>query len=351
MNKNLSSNNGFLRTLWLNIDHKCNLRCEWCYAKMTKYENHDMSTETVKKYVDLAAELGTDSVVLIGGEPTLHLEFFEIIRIIKTAGLKPRLVTNGINFSNKEFLRKTIDAGLVSVALSLKASNRQIFLEDTGRDLFDEQIKAVRNIVNSGITNTISFTICKNLVNNFNEMIQIVKSTGADNLLIDTGKPIFLNGMFTADTMSTPKELAKFIMEIYPKLEKSGLRILLKLALPFCLFTREFVEKILNDGNIVTGCSMMKEGNLIVSPNGNILPCNHLCDQSLGKIGQDFSNAKEFQEFINTGGAAKFHQYINTCPDKQCVSCSYWAMCGSGCKLYWLLYGADSMLGNFSITT
>lgn len=351
LKKNLSTSNGSLYTLWLNINHRCNLRCEWCYAKMTEYKNHDMSIGTVKKYVDLSVELGTDSVVLIGGEPTLHSEFFEIIKIIKTAGLKPRLVTNGIIFSNREFLRKTIDAGLVSVAFSLKAPNRKVFLEDTGRDLFIEQVKALRNIVDSGIKNTISFAICKNLINNFNEIVQIVKSTGVDNLLIDTGKPIFLNGRFTSNGMSTPRELAKFIMEIYQKHEKSGLRILLKLALPFCLFTREFIEKMLSDENIVTGCSMMKEGNLIVGLDGDILPCNHLCDQSLGKIEQDFSDAREFQEFINTGSVAEFYQYINTCPDKRCISCSYWNICGSGCRLYWLHYGADSMLGDFSSPT
>src|SRR5450759_4920819 len=120
LKKNLSNDNGLLHTLWLNIDRKCNLRCEWCYAKMTDYENHDMTIETVKKCVALAAELGADSGVLIGGEPTLHADLFEIIRIVQLAGLRPCLVTNGIKFSEKEFLRKTIDAGLASITFSFK---------------------------------------------------------------------------------------------------------------------------------------------------------------------------------------------------------------------------------------
>lgn len=349
LEKDKSTDTGTLHTLWLNIDRKCNLRCEWCYAKMTEYGNHDMSIETAKKYIALAVELGADTVVIIGGEPTLHTDLLEIVRIIKSSGLRPCLVTNGIKFSNKEFLRKTIDAGLSSITFSVKASDRQVFLKDTGRDLFDEQVEAMRNVVGSGIRYTISVTVCENLMNNFDEMIQLVKSSGSKNILIDTGKPVFFNGKSSVEGMSTPKESAKFIMEIYPKLEKSGLRIFLKLALPFCLFPHEFVEKMLNDGIMQTGCSMMRAGAMMIDPNENMLPCNHLCNQSLGKIGKDFSNAKEFQEYMKTGEAAKFHQYINTCPDKQCISCSYWAMCGSGCKLYWLHYGANSMLGDFSV--
>lgn len=348
LNKNALSESGSLHTLWLNIDRKCNLRCEWCYARMTEYENRDMTTETVRKCVALAAELGADTVVLIGGEPTLHNDLFEIISIVKSAGLNACLVTNGIKFSDKVFLGKALDAGLASITFSFKASNRQMFLADVGSDLFDEQVRAVRNIIESGIRYTISVTVCRNLMDDFDEMIQAVKGMGADNILIDTGKPVLNGGASSADGMSTPKESARFIMDIYPKLERSGLRFILKLALPFCLFPREFVEKMLKDGNMQTGCQMMKEGGLIVDPNENILPCNHLCDLSLGKIGKDFSNAQEFREFAKKGEAAKFHDYINACPDKRCVNCSYWAMCGSGCKLYWLHYGADSMLGDFS---
>lgn len=342
------ANEAILHTLWLNLNRECNLRCEWCYAKMTGYVKDDMSLETVRKHVNLAAELGADSVVIIGGEPTLHDHFFEIVRIIHEKGLRPCLVTNGMKFSDKEFLKQAIEAGLSSITLSFKASNREMFLREMGKDQFDEQVQAVKNVVQSGIRYTLSVTVCESLMENFNEMIQAVKSTGADNMLLDTGKPVVLNGRSTSDGMRKPKEVAKFIMEMYPKLQESGLKFLFKLALPFCLFPKDFIEELLRDGRMMTGCQMMKEGGLIIDPKGRILPCNHLCEQSLGKMGEDFSTAAEFQLFMKEGGIAKFHQYINTCPDKRCVGCSYWEICGSGCKLYWLHYGADSMLGDFS---
>lgn len=335
-------------TSWLTINRPCNLRCVWCYAKMTGYGNSTMTIKTVKKSVDLLKDLGVDSAILIGGEPTVHPNFLEIVKIIKSAGLNAFLVTNAIKFSSRDFLNKTLEAGISSITVSFKAANRQMFLEDTGKNLFNAQVRAVQNIVESGINHVVNITACENLMNNFDEMIQAVKSTGTDKFSIDTGKPIFLNGKSIVDGMGTPKETARFIMDVYPKLEKSGLRFSVKVAVPFCLFPREFVDKMINDGNILTGCQMVSGRGLIIDPKGNMLPCNHLCDLSLGCIGKDFSNAREFCDFRKRENIVRFYRSVSSYPDKQCAGCPYWIMCGSGCKLYWLHYKADSLLGDFS---
>lgn len=258
------------------------------------------------------------------------------------------MVTNAIKFSSKDFLNKTLAAGISSITVSFKAANQQMFLGDTGKNLFNAQVRAVQNIVDSGVNHVVNITACENLMNNFDEMIRAVKNTGTDKFSIDTGKPIFLNGKSIVDGMGTPKETAKFITDVYPKLEKSGLRFSVKVAIPFCLFHQEFVDKMINDGNILTGCQMVSGRGLIIDPKGEMLPCNHLCDLSLGRIGKDFSNAKEFCDFRKSENIVKFYRNVSGYPDKRCESCPYWIMCGSGCKLYWLHYKADSLLGNFS---
>lgn len=334
-------------TSWLTINRACNLRCVWCYAKMTDYGNNTMTLKTVRKSVDLLKSLGVDSAILIGGEPTIHPNFLEIVKTIKSAGLNAFLVTNAIRFSNRDFLNKTIDAGISSITVSFKAANRQMFLEDTGKNLFRAQIRAVQNIVGSGINHVVNITACADLMNDFDEMLQAVKSTGTDKFSIDTGKPIFLNGKSIVDGMGTPMETARFIMDVYPKLEKSGLRFSVKVAIPFCLFPRGFVDKMIDDGNILTGCQMVTGRGLIIDPKGNMLPCNHLCDLSLGRIGKDFSTAKEFSNFRKRKDVIRFYQTVSGYPDKRCADCPYWTMCGSGCKLYWLHYKAESLLGDF----
>lgn len=61
---------------WLTINRLCNLNCSWCYAKSIKAsKRNDMSMETVDKAVQLFRKMPMESVILIGGEPTIHPNF------------------------------------------------------------------------------------------------------------------------------------------------------------------------------------------------------------------------------------------------------------------------------------
>jgi radical SAM protein with 4Fe4S-binding SPASM domain len=334
-------------TAWLTINRACNLRCVWCYAKMTGYKKDTMTLETAGKSIALMQDLGLKSAILIGGEPTVHPNFFEIIRMVREAGMEAYLVTNAIRLADKHFFEKTLKAGVTSITVSFKAANSEMFIRDTGVDMFKTQVQAVRNIVESSINHVVNITACENLMANFDEMIEAVKSTGTDKFSIDTGKPIFLNGKSSVKGMGSPKEMADFFMNVYPKLEKSDLRFSVKVAVPFCLFPIDFVDKMIEDGNILTGCQMTSARGLIVDPLGRLLPCNHICDNFIGKIGEDFSTAEELRAFRRSEPMLEFYQAVSGYPDVLYSECEYWEMCGAGCKLYWLHYGADDMLGNF----
>jgi len=335
-------------TAWLTINRACNLRCVWCYAKMMGYNKHTMTLAVAQAAINMMKDLGLKSVILIGGEPTVHPYFFEIIRMVREAGLEAYLVTNAIRVADNNFLKRTLDAGVTSITVSFKAANREMFKRDTGADFFNESVQAVRNIVESGVNHVVNITACENLMTHFDEMIETIKSTGTDKFSIDTGKPIFLNGQSCADGMANPREIADFFMSVYPKLERSGLRFSVKIAIPFCLFPRDFVDKMIADGNILTGCQMVSARGLIIDPLGRILPCNHVCDHFIGEIGKDFKTAEEFRSFRRSPAMLDFYQTVSGHPDGLCSECAYWGMCGAGCKLYWMHYGASDMIGDFN---
>jgi len=96
---------------------------------------------------------------------------------------------------------------------------------------------------------------------------------------------------------------------------------------------------------------MVTGRGIIIDPKGKVLPCNHLCDQFIGQIGTDFSTAKEFWDFRKTGEMVNFYKSVSSHPNSKCVNCPYWVMCGAGCKLYWLHYGAESLMNDFQENT
>lgn len=335
-------------TSWLTINRACNLRCNWCYAKISGYFGEtSMDLCTAGMCVNLIKELGGKSVILIGGEPTIHPRFFEIISLIRQAKLNAFLVTNAIRLSDEKFLEKTLNAGVSSITVSFKAADRKTFQKDTGKDYFHHSVQAVKNIVKAGVNHVVNVTACENLIDDFEPMIETVKSTGTDKFSIDVGKPIFVNGKSVVDGMKSPRQIARFFLDVYPLLEKTGLRFSVKVAVPFCLFPQSFVDKMIDDGNILTGCQMIGRRGLIFDPLGKLLPCNHLCDLFLGEMGRDFSNADEFWKIKNSPLSQNFYKMVSAYPDERCAECPYWQMCESGCKLFWLHYNAEEMIGDF----
>ena len=139
-------------------------------------------------------------------------------------------------------------------------------------------------------------------------------------------------------------------MEIYPKLERSGLGFSVKIAIPFCLFPKEFVDKLIADGNLLTGCQMVSGRGIVIDPHGEVIPCNHLCDQPIARVGEDFSDRESYIQFRKREEVIHFYNIVSSAPHSRCLACQFWKMCGSGCKLYWLHYRASDLMGNFQLS-
>lgn len=335
-------------TAWLTVNRACNLRCNWCYAKMTRFDKADnMTIDTVERSIKLLKNLGISSVIIIGGEPTLHPRFLEIVKIIRDQDMNCYLVTNALMFSDKYFLAESVTAGLSSITISFKASSREKFTADTGVDAFEKACEAISNIVNSGINHVLNITACENLTNDLDEMIKVVKRLGVKSFSIDTGKPIFIDGKSYSDGMISPERIAQFFREADSKLKNSSVRYSLKVAIPFCLFPKDFINHLIADGNIMTGCQMVGGNGIIIDPHGRIIPCNHICDLSLGEVGNNLETAEDYERYREKEEIKHFYQVVGSCPDERCVDCPYWKDCGAGCRLYWLHYQQDDLMGNF----
>ena len=99
--KNNTINNKTIYEVVLTISDECNRKCSFCprgYGYKSPYKNHFMSLDLIKK---LCNDLGKDYTGMISmsgfGEPLLHPQFKEIIKIIKDLCPKSNInvITNG----------------------------------------------------------------------------------------------------------------------------------------------------------------------------------------------------------------------------------------------------------------
>ncbi|MCU1671363.1 MAG: radical protein [Blastococcus sp.] len=81
--------------LWLEITGKCNLACVHCYADSAPDRSHgSLELEDWKAILQDAAALGIGMVQFIGGEPTLHPHFPELVIFANECGLEIEVYTN-----------------------------------------------------------------------------------------------------------------------------------------------------------------------------------------------------------------------------------------------------------------
>lgn len=335
-------------TGWLTINRACNLRCEWCYAKIMSFsKSENMTLDTARQSIRFFKELPLENVILIGGEPTIHPHFLEIVKMIREADLQPLLVTNSIKIADNNFLQAMLDAGLVGITTSLKAANEKQYQQFTGRRVFSKVMEAIDNINKSGVDHKISVTICESLFKNFNEVIGAIVKGGTQLFSLDMGRPVIVNNRIQADGIATPREMASFIVGIYPELINCGVKFNIKFSIPFCLFPENFVKKLIKNNHLTSGCQIFNGDGVILDPGGRLLPCNHFCDNALGQLGIDFTTAEEYYQFRKRSDVAGFYKTVSSCPHRQCIDCQYWQYCGSGCKIHWLHRGTNELIGNF----
>jgi MoaA/NifB/PqqE/SkfB family radical SAM enzyme len=105
----------------LDLTSACNFSCPFCVDSKLINAGKSLTLEEVKKTINTLHTRGLLSVILIGGgEPTLHKDFGEIVRYIKSKRLQVGIVTNGSRLEKieavvgelkgKDWIRISIDA-------------------------------------------------------------------------------------------------------------------------------------------------------------------------------------------------------------------------------------------------
>lgn len=96
---------------WLEPTSACNLACDGCYRENVP-ASHKLLSVVREEVAQFGRLRNTDGISLAGGDPLMHPEIVEIVRLIAEEGRKPILNTNGARLT-RELLRDLKAAGLV----------------------------------------------------------------------------------------------------------------------------------------------------------------------------------------------------------------------------------------------
>lgn len=131
--------------LWIEITGVCNLKCIMCPQSSRKDLGH-MSIELFKKIIDEASGFVHDTKLNIGGEPTLHPHFDELIRYAEDNKLQTEMHTNATALSKEKSIR-LLDSRLSVISFSLDAFDKKTYEASRVGGKFEATIENIKQFL------------------------------------------------------------------------------------------------------------------------------------------------------------------------------------------------------------
>jgi len=111
--------------------------------------DHEMNTDDVVRFLEVAEEFDVEAVKFTGGEPMLRDDLEEIVRRTPDS-METSLTTNGTFLPDRAEALK--EAGLERVNISQDALDRDAFAELTKSGAYDRVLEGVQAAVDAGLT-------------------------------------------------------------------------------------------------------------------------------------------------------------------------------------------------------
>jgi len=116
---------------WVRLTRMCNNHCVFCLDKEAQ-NGSCIPLEEIKKDLIKGRKEKIIRVVLSGGEPTLHPQFFKITELAKNLGYQHiQVITNGRMFAYGDFLDLAVNAGVNEITFSIHGHNESLHDKQT----------------------------------------------------------------------------------------------------------------------------------------------------------------------------------------------------------------------------
>lgn len=152
------------------ITRKCQLRCSYCSAM--PLEGGTSATERSLAIIEELGSLNVFSLLISGGEPTLHPAFFEIITLASKLIPSVLINTNGIKLSKIKYVEKIKELApniLVSISLDSADPNISDIERGNGGQL---AIMAIENCISAKLNVCVSSVLTESSIDSAIDLIE-----------------------------------------------------------------------------------------------------------------------------------------------------------------------------------
>lgn len=176
------------RALHIELTHKCNLRCFYCYQNSSpETKSNFISTKQLfKKLLELKKK-GLSTIEITGGEPLLHPEFVSIFKFCAENFQLVSLLTNGILVDNYliELMKPYINKVIVNVSLDSYIAEKQDKIAGM-KGSFKKISNAIRLFGKNGFLIRVATVITEDTWDSIEQIILTAQKLGAKKFTFST---------------------------------------------------------------------------------------------------------------------------------------------------------------------
>jgi MoaA/NifB/PqqE/SkfB family radical SAM enzyme len=147
---------------WIRLTSFCNNRCTFCLDSAAHNGTY-LPRRHIRSEIIEGRNNGATRLILSGGEPTIHPNYVEFIKLGSQLGYrKVQTVTNGRMFAYPEFLNACLDAGLSEITFSVHGHNAKVHDALVGvKGAYEEEIRGLKMALADGRP-IINIDVCLN---------------------------------------------------------------------------------------------------------------------------------------------------------------------------------------------
>lgn len=281
------------------LTHRCPLACPYCSNPLSlDAKSGELDTDSWKRVLDEAAEIGVLQIHFSGGEPCARTDLEALVEHATRAGLYSNLITSAVTLDRRR-LDRLKAAGLQHVQISFQDTRPE------GNDrvagfpgAHERKRRAARGVVEAGLALTVNAVVHRHNIDHTDEFFDLALDLGAGRIEVANVQYYGWGLLNRAALMPTRDQLLRMDAVVRDRMAALSGRLVVDYVVPDYYARR---PKACMGG---WGRRFMN-----ITPSGKVLPCHAaetipglafetVQDRPLGAIWRD---SPAFERFRGTG--------------------------------------------------
>ncbi len=300
-----------------NLTRRCNLRCPHCYISAGKKTAAELTTDECLGLVAEMHALGTEMVILTGGEPLLRKDIYDLASAAADQGMWVVMGTNGVLLDDR-VAQKMVECGIKGVGISIDSIDpaRHDGFRG-GPNCWQHSVKAIDVARANGLEVLVQTTVMEENRDEIPRLIEFARQRGAWSFnlyfLVHTGRGQHMKELSAEQTEAILTDLAEAQDDYRPMLVRA------KCAPQFKRIAYDLGKRGLESGGCMAGTDYCR-----ITPDGDVTPCPYM-PVSAGNVRQ-----QSFTEIWRASPTLLALRDLDRLRGR-CGACEYREVCG-GCR-------------------